>query len=111
MSAESHPVVRNDLPAGSPTSERNIMGRWIELLEDQTRRFPQESILVSFLLGGLLQILAVRALLLSLLRLVLWLAGPILLGFAAWRLYQSVAEPGKLRQSSYSTEKSDSLTS
>jgi hypothetical protein len=64
MSAESHPVVRNDLSAGSPTSERNIMGRWIELLEDQTRRFPQESILLSFLLGGLLQILVVRALLL-----------------------------------------------
>jgi hypothetical protein len=110
MSAKSLPVVGTDLPAGSPTSEINIIGRWMERLEDQGRRFPQESILISFLLGGLLQVVAIRALLLSFLRLVLWLATPILFGFAAWRLYRSVAETGKLRQSSYSTKTKDSPT-
>jgi hypothetical protein len=37
-----------------------------------------------------LQVFAVRSLLINLVRLVLWLATPVLFGFAAWRLYQSL---------------------
>ena len=63
------------------------MDDWIAQLEDQTRKFPREAILISFLLGALLQIFAGHALLI---RLVLRLASPIVVTFAAWRLYQSV---------------------
>ena len=63
------------------------MDDWIAQLEDQTRKFPREAILISFLLGALLQISAGHALLI---RLVLRLAAPIVVTFAAWRLYQSV---------------------
>jgi predicted alpha/beta hydrolase family esterase len=63
------------------------MDDWIAQLEDQTRKFPREAILISFLLGALLQIFAGHALLI---RLALRLASPIVVTFAAWRLYQSV---------------------
>ena len=63
------------------------MDDWIAQLEDQTRKFPREAILISFLLGALLQIFAGHALLI---RLVLRSATPIVVTFAAWRLYQSV---------------------
>lgn len=63
------------------------MDEWIAQLEDQTRKFPREAILVSFLAGALLQIFAGHALLS---RLVLKLASPIVLTFAAWRLLRSV---------------------
>ena len=63
------------------------MDDWIAQLEDQTRKFPREAILISFLLGALLQISGGHALLI---RLVLRLATPIVVTFAAWRLYQSV---------------------
>lgn len=63
------------------------MDEWIAQLEDQTRKFPREAILISFLAGALLQIFAGHALLS---RLVLKLASPIVVTFAAWRLYQSV---------------------
>jgi len=82
---------KSDLPVGSPGSEGHITGQWIARLEDQTRRFPRESIQISFLLGALLQISVGRGLLPKLVGLMLWLARPILFGFAAWRLYQSVA--------------------
>jgi hypothetical protein len=95
MSTELHHTEtdpgRSDLPAGSPWSEGHITGHWIEYLEDQTRRFPRESLQISFLLGALLQIFGGRGLLPKLVGLLLWLARPILVGFAAWRLYQSVA--------------------
>jgi hypothetical protein len=82
---------KSDLPVGSPGSEGHITGQWIARLEDQTRRFPRESIQISFLLGALLQIFAGRGLLPKLVGSMLWLARPILFGFAAWRLYQLVA--------------------
>jgi hypothetical protein len=63
------------------------MDDWLARLEDQTREFPREAILISFLAGASLQILAGHALLI---RLVLKLAGPIVITFAAWRLYQTV---------------------
>ena len=63
------------------------MDDWIAQLEDQTRKFPREAILISFFLGALLQIFAGHALLI---RLALRLASPIVVTFAAWRLYQSV---------------------
>jgi hypothetical protein len=102
MSTELHHTEadpgRSHLPAGSPGSEGHITGHWIEGLEDQTRRFPRESLQISFLLGALVQSFASRGLLPKLVGLVLWLARPILVGFAAWRLYQLVADrssPGK----------------
>jgi hypothetical protein len=95
MSTELHHTEadpsRGDLPAGSPGSEGHTTGHWIEGLEDRARRFPRESLQISFLLGALLQILGGRGLLPKLVGLMLWLARPILLGFAAWRLYQLVA--------------------
>jgi hypothetical protein len=94
MSTEPHHTEADpsgsDLPDGSPEFEGNIAGHWIAPLEDQTRRFPRESIQISFLLGALLHIFASRGLLARLVGLILWLARPILFGFAAWRLYQSV---------------------
>ena len=94
MSTEPHHTEADpsgsDLPDGSPGSEGNIAGHWIARLEDQTRRFPRESIQISFLLGALLHIFAGRGLLAKLLGLMLWLARPVLFGFAAWRLYQLV---------------------
>ena len=89
--AEAHPLDRTNLPDGPPGPEGDITGRWIAQMEDQTRRFPRESLLISFLLGALLQISAGRGLLPKLVGLMLWLARPILFGFVAWRLYQSVA--------------------
>ena len=62
------------------------MDEWIAQLEDQTRKFPREAILISFLAGALLQIFAGHALLS---RLVLKLASPIVVTFAAWRLLRS----------------------
>jgi len=96
MSTELHHTEgdpsRSDSPAGSPGSEGHITGHWIERLEDQMRRFPRESLQISFLLGALVQIFAGRGLLPKLVGLMLWLARPILVGFAALRLYQLVAD-------------------
>jgi hypothetical protein len=95
MSTELHHTEadpgRNDLPAGSPGSEGHMTGHWIEILEDRARRFPRESLQISFLLGALLHIFGGRGLLARLVGLILWLARPILFGFAAWRLYQLVS--------------------
>jgi hypothetical protein len=62
------------------------MDHWLAQLEDQTRKFPREAILISFLAGALLQIFAGQALLT---RLLLKLASPIVVSFAAWGLYQA----------------------
>ena len=95
MSTELHHTEadpgRNDLPAGSPGSVGHITGLWIESLEDRARRFPRESLRLSFLLGALLLTLGGRGLLPKLVGMMLWLARPVLVGFAAWRLYQLVA--------------------
>jgi predicted alpha/beta hydrolase family esterase len=91
MSAEPQIIATNDSPSSRSGSE-DVVRDWMERLEDRVRNFPEESILISFLLGGLLQIGVIRALLLNFLRLALVLATPILFGFAIWRLYQSFAE-------------------
>jgi hypothetical protein len=74
---------KSDLPVSSR--------HWMARLEDQTRRFPRESLQISFLLGALLQIFAGRGLLPKLVGSILWLARPIVFGLAAWRLYQLLA--------------------
>jgi hypothetical protein len=95
MSTELHHTEadpsRSALPVGSPGSEGNITGLWIARLEDQTRRFPRESLQISFLLGALLQVFTGRGLLPKLVGLMFWLGRPVFFGFAAWRLYQLVA--------------------
>jgi hypothetical protein len=110
MSTELHHTEgdpsRSDLPAGSPGSEGHITGHWIECLEDQTRRFPRESLQISFLLGALVQIFAGRGLLPSLVGLLLWLARPILVGLAAWRLYQLVADRSSSGKTSVAVDES-----
>ena len=63
------------------------MDDWLAQLEDQTRKFPREAILVSFLAGALLEIFAGHALLT---RLLLKAASPIAVSFAAWELYRAV---------------------
>ena len=89
MSAEPQIVVTDPT---ATASKEDVVSRWIGRMEDRVRNFPAESILISFLVGGLLQIGIIRVLLLTLFRLVLVLASPLLFGFAVWRLYQSFAE-------------------
>lgn len=92
MSAEPQVTVNTDSSAANAPEPEDIVQRWLARLEDRVRNFPEESILISFLVGGLLQIGVIRALLLNCFRLLLLLASPILFGFAVWRLYQSFAD-------------------
>jgi hypothetical protein len=106
MSAESHQATKaTKLSTAADISDGDAVSRWIAKLEERVRRSPREAILVAFLAGGLLQVFAVRSLLINLVRLVLWLATPVLFGFAAWRLYQSFEGNETLRQSSISTQR------
>jgi hypothetical protein len=100
MSTESHPKT-TVLPTAA-RSEEDFASRFMAQLEDRIRRSPLESVLVAFLIGGLLQVLAIRTLLLSLIRLVLWLATPFLFAFAAWRIYQTFERGENPRQASFS---------
>ena len=102
MSAESHHATKpTNLPTDSNLVERDVVSRWLAQLEDQVRRSPREAILIAFLVGTLLQVFAIRSLLLNLMRLVLWLATPILFGFAVWKLYQSFEGSESLRESKF----------
>jgi hypothetical protein len=101
MSAQSHHATKaTNLSTAADISDGDAVSRWIAQLEERVRRSPREAILVAFLAGGLLQLFAVRSLLINLVRLVLWLATPVLFGFAAWRLYQSFEGNENLRRSS-----------
>ena len=101
MSTESHHATKaTTLSTAADISDGDAVSRWIAQLEERIRRSPREAILVAFLAGGLLQVFAVRSLLINLVRLALWLATPILFGFAAWRLYQSFEGNDNLRRSS-----------
>lgn len=102
MSAESHHATKSAALPTSGLPGEDVASRWMAQLEERVRRSPREAILVAFLIGGLLQVFAIRSLLLNLVRLILWLATPILFGFAAWRLYQSFEGSENLRRSSYS---------
>ena len=90
MSAEPQIVVTD--PTATASKPDDVVSRWIGRMEDRVRKLPEESILISFLVGGSLQMGVIRALLLTFFRLVLVLASPLLFGFAVWRLYQSFAE-------------------
>jgi hypothetical protein len=101
MSAEpQHATKGTNLSTAADVSAGDAVSRWIAQLEERVRRSPREAMLIAFLVGGLLQVFAVRSLLINLVRLVLWLATPILFGFAAWRLYQSFEGNKTLRPSS-----------
>jgi hypothetical protein len=101
MSAESHHTTKaTNLSTAMNDSPEDAVSRWMAQLEERVRRSPSEAVLIAFLVGGLLQVFAVRSLLINLVRLMLWLATPILFGFAAWRLYQSFEDNGRLRPSS-----------
>jgi predicted alpha/beta hydrolase family esterase len=101
MSAESHHMTEPaNLSAAADVSEGDAVSRWVAQLEERVRRSPREAVLVAFLVGGLLQVFAVRSLLINLVRLALSLATPILFGVAAWRLYESFEGNESLRRSS-----------
>jgi predicted alpha/beta hydrolase family esterase len=101
MSAESPRTTETaDFSAAAHISDGDTVSRWVAQLEEQVRRSSREAILAAFLVGGLLQVFAVRNLLINLVRLVLLLATPVLFGFAAWRLYQSFEGNENLRRSS-----------
>jgi hypothetical protein len=89
---EAHSLDKTDLPDGPSGREGDITGHWLARLGDQTRRFPRESVLISFLLGALLQNFAGRGLVPKLINLALRLVRPLLFGFATWRLYQLVRD-------------------
>jgi predicted alpha/beta hydrolase family esterase len=100
MSAESHHATgAANLSTSADFSGEDAVSRWIARLEERVRRSPREAVLIAFLVGGLLQVFAVRSLLINLVRLVLWLATPVLFGVAAWRLYQSFEGNKNLRSS------------
>ena len=106
MSAESHhATTATNLSATADISGEDAVSRWITQLEERVRRSPREAILIAFLAGGLLQVFAVRSLLINIVRLVLWLATPILFGVAAWRLYQSFEGNKGLRPSSIARQR------
>ena len=82
---------KTDSLDGSPKLGGEVTG-WAAKVEAQIRKFPREAILISFILGALLQSFTGRSVLTRLLRLGMWSARPFLIGFAAWRLYQSVCD-------------------
>src|SRR6266446_9364559 len=100
MSAEPHHATKATNLSAADISGGDALSRWIAQLEERVRRSPREAVLVAFLVGGLLQVFAVRSLLINLVRLALSLATPILFGFAAWRLYESFEGNENLRRSS-----------
>jgi predicted alpha/beta hydrolase family esterase len=106
MSAESHTAAKaTNLSTTTNISDGDAVSRWIAQLEERVRRSPREAVLIAFLAGGLLQVFAVRSLLINVVRLVLWLATPILFGVAAWRLYQSFEGNSSLRPSSIARQR------
>jgi hypothetical protein len=89
---EAHSLDKTHLPDRASGREGDITARWLARLEEQTRRFPRESLLMSYLLGALLQSFPGRGLLPKLINLAWRLVRPIFFGFAAWRLYQLVRD-------------------
>lgn len=89
---EAHSLDKTDLPDGLSGREGDITGRWLARLGDQTRKYPRESLLISFLVGALLQNFPGRGLLPKLINLAMRLVRPLLFGFATWRLYQLVRD-------------------
>ena len=71
----------------SEFSAENV-DRFFGRLDEKVRQSPREAVLVAFLAGALLQVFAVRHLVLTAARVLLWLATPVLFVFTAWRLFQ-----------------------
>ena len=71
----------------SEFSAENV-DRFFGRLDEKVRQSPREAVLVAFLAGALLQVFAVRHLVLTAARCVLWLATPVLFVLTAWRLFQ-----------------------
>jgi hypothetical protein len=72
---------------GSEFSAEN-MDRFFGRLDEKVRQSPREAVLIAFLAGALLQVFAVRHLVLTVARVILWLATPVLFVFTALRLFQ-----------------------
>jgi hypothetical protein len=82
--------------ATTPGYSPGNVDRFFEQLDEKVRKSPREAVLVAFLAGALLQVFAVRHLLLTLARLTLWLATPALFFLTAWRLFQAGDADGSL---------------
>jgi hypothetical protein len=80
----------------TPGSSTGNVDRFFEQLDEKVRKSPREAVLVAFLAGALLQVFAVRHLLLTIARLTLWLATPVLFFLTAWRLFQAGDADGSL---------------
>jgi hypothetical protein len=65
-------------------------------LDEKVRQSPREAVLIAFLAGALLQVFAIRHLVLTAARIILWLATPVLFVFTAWRLFQLGNTDGSL---------------
>jgi hypothetical protein len=70
--------------------------RFFGRLDEKVRHSPREAVLIAFLAGALLQVFAVRHLVLTAARIILWLATPVLFAFTAWRLFQVGNADGNL---------------
>jgi hypothetical protein len=68
----------------SAESVDRLFGR----LDEKVRQSPRDAVLIAFLAGALLQVFAIRHLVLTAARIILWLATPVLFVFTAWRLFQ-----------------------
>jgi len=80
----------------APEFSAGNVDRFLDRLDEKVRRSPREAILIAFLAGALLQVFAVRHVLLTVARLALSLATPILFFFTAWRLFQIGDADGSL---------------
>ena len=74
--------------AGASEFSAENVDRFFGRLDEKVRRSPREAVLIAFLAGALLQVFAVRHLVLTAARVILWLATPILFVLTAWRLFQ-----------------------
>jgi len=79
----------------SELSAENV-DRFFGRLDEKVRKSPREAVLIAFLAGALLQVFAIRHLVLTAARIILWLATPVLFVFTAWRLFQLCNSDGNL---------------
>ena len=96
MNQEAIPSVTPSKTDDSATSGEPAAERFFRELDEKIRRCPREAVLIAFLAGALLQVFAIRNLVLTAARVVLWLATPVLFFLTAWRLFQLGDSDGSL---------------
>jgi hypothetical protein len=81
---------------GSSEFSAENVDRLFGRLDEKVRQSPREAVLIAFLAGALLQVFAIRHLVLTAARVILWLATPVLFVFTAWRVFQLGNSDGSL---------------